>query len=353
MPAATTEFVDVTVSLTGAAADKFAFGSLMGMFDHAVSVNRQEGPFFDLAAVVAAGFTSVAEAEVNAWATAVFSQQNGVDSIIVGHTDGIESITDAITAIVADDPTSFYIINQESRVEADINEMATVVEALEKIYIAQSNDAAVLAGTAGNIAEDLQGFNYNRTAYIWHATNSGTDGYLDGAWSSFAGGFNLDGPAGVGSWAFNQLSGVTFDSVTAAEAVNVFGFDANLFGRNKGLNFTAKGTMASGRFIDVQTSLDWLKARLEEELVAAIVGAPTKIPFTNAGINILAAAIQVVYDKGIAFGHLSPDEPPTLTAPRVTEVSTADKAARQYTMTGNAVLAGAIHKVVFTINVQQ
>ena len=210
-----------------------------------------------------------------------------------------------------------------------------------------------MAGTPANVAEDLQGFNYSRTGLIWHATSTGADGYLDGAWSSYGGGFNLDGPAGAGTWAFNQLAGTSFDSVTGAEATAVYSYDANLFGRNKGLNFTSKGTMASGRFIDVTTSLDWLKARLEEELLSAIVGAYPKIPFTNAGINILAAAIQTVYDKGVAFGHLSPDQPPTLSAPRVTEVSSADKIARQYTMTGNAVLTGAIHKVVFTINVQQ
>ena len=79
MPAAISEFVDVTVALTGALADKFAFGTLIGIFDHSVTANRQDGPFADLLELEAAGFTILVEPEVHAWATAVFSQDDGID----------------------------------------------------------------------------------------------------------------------------------------------------------------------------------------------------------------------------------------------------------------------------------
>ena len=110
--------------------------------------------------------------------------------------------------------------------------------------------------------------------------------------------------------------------------------------------------MASGRFIDVRTSLDWGAVRIEENMLAAFVNAGTKIPFTNAGINIAAAAAQEVLEQGVAFGHFSGDEPRTITKPRITEVTDGDKTARALTLTGNAVLAGAIQAVTYNITVQ-
>jgi hypothetical protein len=349
-----TEFVDVNVTLAGAAADKFNFGAVMGMFAHSINTDRKNGPYSSIPEVVAAGFTAAAELEVHSWATSVFAQDDGVDSLIIGYTDGIETTTAALDAIEADTPGSdWYITNMEDRTDTEILLAAAWHEARAKIYIAQSSDADILTDVVGNIAEDLEVASYHRTALIYHATDAGANGYLDGAWASSGGGLQLDAPMGAGQWGYRELEGVTFDAVTSTEAAAIYSNNANLFGRNKGLSFTSKGSMASARWIDAQVSLDWLKARMEESILSAFVGAPTKIPFTNAGINILRAAIQEVYDKGIAFGHLSADEPPTLTAPLVSDVSSADKILRQLTMTGNAVLAGAIIKVTFNINVQQ
>lgn len=365
MSAAITEYVDVNVTLTGVAADAFGFGRLMGIFDHSVTANRQDGPYTSLAEAVAAGFTAAAEPEVHAWLTAVFSQDDAIDSVLIGRQDvGDADWTATLTAVEAADPGSWYITTIESRAEADILLAAAFIEAtgsgsFPKILIAQSSDAALLAGTAGNVGEDLQAVSYQRTALFYHAFDdaaAGTvpaDGYLDGAIASSGGGLDLDGIGGVGTWAYRQLEGVAFDSITELEASTVFGYDANIFGRTKGLNFTSKGTMSGGRFIDVTTSLDWLRLRIEEEILSEFVGAQTKIPFTNAGINRIAAAVQRVYDRGVAFGHLSPDELPTLAVPDVTEVSSADKQNRELTLNGNAVLAGAIHKATININVQQ
>lgn len=366
MSAAITEFVDVNVVLTGAAANKTAFGTLLGAFAHTVTTNRQDGPYSSIEALEAAGFTTGAAANVHAWASAAFSQDDGVDSVLIGNqlAADVGDWSVSIPAIIADDPSAFYILNVDTRLDTDLITIAALIEPTgagtnPKIYMAQSSDPDILTGAGGNVGEDLQTAGYNRTALWYHvhddevAGPAPADGFLDGAASSSGGGLNLDAPAGVGTWAFRQLDGIVFDDISEAEASALFGTDTNMFGRNKGLNFTSKGTMASGRKIDVQTSLDWLKARLEEEILSELVGAGTKIPFTNAGIARIEAAIQRVYDRGINYGHLSPDEPPTVTAPDVTEVSAADKQNRLLTLTGNAVLAGAIHKVVFNINVQE
>lgn len=360
MPAAISNFVDVTVLLAAVQAERFAFGVLLGIFDHSATVNRQDGPFTSLAEVEAAGFTLIAEPEVHAWATAVFAQDDNIDEVIIGREDVGDLDWGATYAAVRDaDPLSYYFVNIESRVDADILLVAAIIETERKVFIPQSSDADILTDGVGNIAEDLEVLGFNRTALMFHAIDDSlgglvpSDGYLDGGWGSSGGGLNLDGPAGVGTWIYRQIEAVAFDAVTSTEAGNIYDNDANLFGRNLGLSFTSKGTMASGRFIDVQTSLDWTQIRLEEDILSLFVGAGTKIPYTNGGINIIAGGVQGVYDKGVNFGHYSPDELPTLTVPEVVTVSSAAKIARELTLSGNAILSGAIHKAIITINVQQ
>ena len=345
MPAAITEFIDVDVLLSGAAAEKFAFGIPLGVFTFTsiISADRQFGPYFSIAEVVSDGFSSTAEPAIYAWASAVFAQDDGVDSLLIGQQTAADAgnYTTTMDAIEAAGANTWYITNIESRADADIADLAAWTETRSKLAIVQSDDLTLTAALA------LQTAGYNRTALIYHDDDTE---YLDGAWTSSGGGMNLDAPGGVGIWAYRQLEAVPFDDVTAAEAVSIYAADANLFGRNKGLSFTSKGTAASSRFLDVQTSIDWVKARTEEEILSLFVGTPTKVPYTNAGINLVAAAIQNVLNRGVNFGHFSPDVAPTVTAPDISTISSADKINRELTLQATAVLAGAIQKVNLTIN---
>lgn len=347
MPAAITTFVDVTITLAGAVADRFSFGSLMGVFTFAGAA-RQFGPYFSQEEVVAAALGSPA---AEAWAGIVFSQDDGVNQIMIGRRDAADATwTATMDAIEGEGSDTWYAHTIESRTDADLLEVAAWTESRDKIFIAQSSDPDLPGGVAGNIGDQLKTNGYNRTALIYHATDGE---YLDGAWASSGGGLNLDAPDGAGTWAFRQLDAVPFDAVTATQANNIYAENANLFGRNKGLSFTSKGTMASARFVDVTTSIDWLKARIEESILALFVGAPTKVPYTNAGINMVVAALRDVLTRGVSFGHLSPDVPPLIKAPDISEVSSADKQNRTLSLQVEATLAGAIHKAVITVNLEQ
>jgi hypothetical protein len=339
MPAPIIEFIDVNVLVGGVSVDKFSFRSLMGVFTFA-GASRQFGPYFSQQEVIDAALGSAA---AEAWAGIVFSQDDGVDQVLIGRRDaGDANWTATMDAIEAEDSTSWYITNIESRADADINEVALWTESRAKIFVGQSDDlAGLVAFTAWNAA------GYNRSAGIYHATDGE---YLDAAWSSSGGGLNLDAEDGVGIWAYRALEGVPFDPVTGAEATSIYAVDANLYGRNKGVSFTSKGTMASGRFMDVTTTVDWLTARIEEAAIALFVGTPTKVPYTNAGINTVVAALQDVLNAGVTYGHFSPDIPPVIKAPDVRDVSEQDKIDRVLTLQAEAVFAGAVQKVIFNIN---
>lgn len=343
MPAAITEFVDVTVNVQAGVADKFQFGVLLGAFTFA-GADRQYGPFFSAAQVVAA---SLGSSDAEAWAAAVFAQDDGVESVIIGRIDsGDATLTAALDAIEAADPESFYILNVETRTDADILLAAAWVEARQKIYIAQSSDADILSDTPGNIAEDLETAGYLRTALIYHDDDTE---WLDGAWSSSGGGLNLDVPGGVGVWAFRSLESIPFDSVTATEAANIYSNNANLYGRNLGLSFTSKGTMAEGRFIDITTTIDWVTKRSEEAVLSLFVSTPTKVPYTDAGITAAANAFQAVLDQGVSFGHF--DSAQVVNIPAAADIASATKQTRELTLQAEAVFAGAIQKLNLTLNI--
>lgn len=501
MAAPIIEFVDVTVNLAGAVASKFSFGTLLGTFTHDQSNNRIDGPYFSITEVNDAGFTATNTPEINTWASDVFAQDDGVDSLLIGRripstggsaaqvwqvaavgpvfvditteyndatvadfepfpaaealgdyfavgmsepfaqivldntggtagtvgtvdweywdgaawqalggvvdgttgftagpsagqtvswtvpgdwapvalggSDPLYYVRAVVTLVYTVDPVydsgtaagdatwtatmdnieqwgqlngspSWYINNIESRVDTDILLVDAWVSARDMIFMAQTSDADLLQGTPGNIGLDLQALGTVRTALWYHADDAE---YLDGAIASSGGGLNLDVPGGVGIWAYRQLESVSFDNVTGAQATNIYAADANLYGRNLGLSFTSKGTMAAGepRFIDVTTSIDWTKKRMQEAVLALFVGTPTKIPYTNAGINTVVGAVQGVLDQGVTFGHFSPDVPPSIVVPDISTISAADKGNRVLTLTATAVLAGAIQKLTLVV----
>jgi len=351
-------FVDVTINLTGAVAAKFGFGSPIGVFDHSVTANRIDGPYTDIAAVNAAGFTALAEPEVNAWATSVFSQTNGVDQLLIGREDAGDAdwtaTMDAIELFQQVNGTpDFYGVNIESRVKADILEVAAWTQARTKVFGYQTADADALAGTPGNVFDDMKVLGYTRSFGIYHATSSGSaNGYLDGAWMSKGLGLNLDVPGGVGIWGLMELAGISGDNITPTQVLAMQADNGNVYTDAGGLTFTSTGITAAGvpQFIDVTTSVDWLKQRTQEAILSLLVGSQTKIPYTDGGINQVVSAWQGVLDSGVNFGHLSPDDPPKISAPLVSSVSSADKAARELTMTAEATLAGAIQKVTLVLN---
>lgn len=355
MPAPITTFVDVTVIPVGAAIPStFDFGATLGVFEHTVNTDRQNGPYFNLQEVVDAGFTSVAEPEVYGWATAFFSQNPRGGSVIVGlKAVGDADYTAAMTGIAAEDPTTWYWTNIQSRVQADIEDVAAWTEANSSenphMFIAQDDDLTGVAATALNAA------GYHRTALIYHAADGE---WLDGAWTGRISGINMDAANGMGVTMYKQLAGVPFDEVTGAQATLLYGVGANIYGRNKGLSFTSQGTAASLRFLDVTMTQDWVKARSEEAIIAAFVNSPTKIPYDNAGINTMASVCQGVLNTGVINGHFRGPENsvsgqgPRIIAPLVSEVDQADRAARILRLTGEAELSGAIQQVTYVLNVQ-
>lgn len=346
-----TYYVNVTVTKEGTVVSVTGLGTPMFLCTHTVTANRAD-TYSTLAEMVADGWDATDEA--HKWATAVLSQATTPDEFVIGRIDGGDAnITASITAVQAADDT-WYFVNIESRADADLTAIALWTESQYKFFIGQTLDADVLTATPANIAVTLKALGYKRTAILWHAIVAE---YADGAWTGLCGSFDLDASGGVGTWANHTLAGVTVNDLTSAEIGNVRTEGANAYHVVTPVsNVTTPGQAVIGtEFIDTQTTLDWTFFRVTEDEFAALIGPSTKVPYTQAGIDLFEGTLRSRLDIGVTNGHFAPDSAATpieTSAPKLSAVSSVDKAARILRdIQGSAYLAGAIHQVIINVTV--
>lgn len=221
----------------------------------------------------------------------------------------------------------------------NIADAAVAIEALVKIFAAETQDTDVVESGSSDIASALQTSAYDRTFLMYNHT---LDPSPAAAWL----GKQLPTSPGQTTWKFKTLATVAVSSLTTGETTYADGKSCNTYQTVGGINITQEGVMASGEFIDVTRFIDWLTARTKENVYRALA-VNEKIPYTNSGIQTIVAEIEGVLRQGIFNGGINPDEDYLVTAPLASEVSAATRATRVLTnVRFLATLAGAIHKTV-------
>lgn len=191
-----------------------------------------------------------------------------------------------------------------------------------------------------DLGQELAALSLDRTALMYSANADAQ--FPEAAW---AGGILPLDPGSV-TWAFKTLAGITVDALTATQKAKAIGNNVNVYTTVGGVNLTQNGTMASGRFIDIRRGVDWLQARMEENIFFQVANLP-KIPFTDAGIAIIQNEISAVLQDGIDNNVIADNPEPSITVPRALSVSANDRANRLLPdVKFEARLAGAIHKVI-------
>lgn len=353
------EHINVVVTVGGARTRQAGFGVPLFAATFAGSA-RQYGPFTTVAGLTAAALGS---APALAWAAVLMAQQPSPRQFMIGRIDAADATPAAsLDAIELPNPGSFYGINHESRVEATILAVDAWVATRRKIFVAQSNDAGVLAGTAGTVALDLQTANTNRTALVYHGVDAE---YLDAAVTARGMAMELDVKEGAGSWAYKQFASVpTEDAITDAESAQILAANANWYAdiaSPSGVDIARAfypAIMSGGRWIDEQITNDWLAARMEEQAVRSFVQAASGngggIPMDDAGIGGLRGDLESVMFSGCEYGHFAKGVrslatgrvTPYLDAPRRSQLSTQAILDRTVTMSGEVAYRGRINRVV-------
>lgn len=172
-------------------------------------------------------------------------------------------------------------------------------------------------------------------------------------------GDRLPADPGSSTWGFKRLVGQTPPNLTRTQLNAALGKSANVFAQFGSTGSTnLQGTMGSGEFIDITRGLDWFKSQIETALGTLLVASP-KIPFTQAGLDVVKGTLEAVQQAAVTQGVLDagdpedPDQPvPRVIMPSLGSTTAADRAARilrGVEVTGR--LSGAIHTFVIAVKV--
>lgn len=190
-----------------------------------------------------------------------------------------------------------------------------------------------------DLGSQLAALNYDRTALFFH-TDADVQ-YPEAAWA----GLLLPEDAGSVTWFGKELAGVTTDVLTASQKGKALGNSVNTYVEIGKVGFTQNGKMASGRFIDVRMGVDYIQARMEENIFFRIVNTK-KIPYTDSGVALIESEMRFTLNDAIDKKILASDPAPVITVPKVLSIAPNVRAERLLPdMKFTAMLAGAIHKV--------
>lgn len=245
-----------------------------------------------------------------------------------------ETAAELVQSLIDED--WFFLLSTETDV-SKIEEIADVVEGTEKLFSTQVSTLAEL--------QQLKVKNYEHTFVAVHKT---PDEHVDAAIV----GENGSKTVGSITWKFKTLVGITPQTFTVAEIKDIHDAGGYVYITKAGKNQTSEGKVISGEYIDVMHGKAWVKINGENAIQVALQSAP-KVPYTNAGIGQLEAALISVLKRAHEQGIIADTEdglPDFITNfPTREQTSAADRAARSYTQaTFEFSLAGAIHEARIT-----
>lgn len=280
-----------------------------------------------------------------AMATAAFAQTLRPAVVKVG--DAALFNATNLDAIMAND-SAWFGLAITSRVAADILAVATWANSAGRLFMGQSNDAAILAtayvAAAGtDVANNLKDAGERYAGLLYHHDDAE---FADVAW--MANRLSVNPDRRTSTWKFVTLVGVTISVITSTQKANAQSKNCNLVLPFFGTSATGEGiTMegASGRFIDLVVTAAWVKARVEEalaQLLLNVVNAGRKIPYDDGGLNTFSNAVLKVLKQGTFAGHFVAGTEQVV-MPALADVPAPDRAARTINFTFGAEPAGAIH----------
>lgn len=253
----------------------------------------------------------------------------------------VDTTTDnELPVINAEDDLWYGLMVIDSSSTATALNAAGWMETKRKLCVVQSADTDCLnSSDETDTMTQLKDSSYARTGCVWHRGIGGAQ-WLAAGW--FAGA--LTTTPGAATMAFKEVKGVKIDKLESGEEASILLKNGSFY-TDVGLFMTFEGKSAAGEYMDTVRFIDWVYARMRETVVLVLANNP-KIPFTDNGVDTMRLAISSVIEAGITAGGFAKDPPYTVSAPKVKDVSSANRIARTLPdLTWKAQLAGAIHRL--------
>lgn len=249
--------------------------------------------------------------------------------------------------LLSEDPSRWYMITADHLSQAQVEALAPLVEAQDKMLLAGLSDSELWDGAEDeDTASELQSAAYSQTPIF------GLMNRVSGYHASALAGRCLPYTPGEETWALKTLVGVQPDSLTTGDVLAAIGDSENLPGkkftiytRQAGQNVTRNGHVPDGDYIDTIRGVHALKARIAEDVFAQLIRLP-KVPFTDSGIQLIAGVVRNTIQGFVTRGFIAASPPFVVTVPLAADVDPSAKANRLLPdIVFTATLAGAIHSV--------
>lgn len=230
------------------------------------------------------------------------------------------------------------------------------------------NTAALDPTSTTDLPYRLKALGYKRSFVQYSSTNA----YASASILGRAFSVNFQGENTTLTIKFKQEPGVTAESLTETQAAALKAKNCNVFvAYNNDTSIIQEGVMANGYFFDEVHNTDWLQNDIQTAVWNRLFTSTTKIPQTDAGINILTSTVAQRCEQGVKNGMIAPGQWDAagfgaikqgdflasgfyVYAPPVATQSQADREARKAPVIQAAIkLAGAVHFTDIIVNVNR
>jgi hypothetical protein len=266
---------------------------------------------------------------------------------------------------------SFYAVVVIGSANSDHLSIASYVEAAntKHLYGVTTQEGAVLVPSAtSDIAYQLSQLGYDKTVVQYSSSSP----YAVVSLLARALTVDYTGNATVITLAYKQQPGIVAEALNSTQADSLKGKRCNAFLKfNNDTAIILNGVVPSGEFLDTITGTDWLAVTLQTSLYNLLYTSTTKVPQTDAGVQLLVTTAESVCAQAVTNGLLAPgnwnsggfgtlkqgDFLPKgyyIYAQRVSAQNPTDRAARKAPPIQIAAkLAGAVHELSLSVSVNQ
>jgi hypothetical protein len=282
-----------------------------------------------------------------------------------------ETLVSAV-ATLADQSGAWYSVQVATATppaDADLLAVAALVEGLStsqsRIFGATLQNANVIDGTtSADLASQFKTAGYSRTYTQFSRNDPNAAESLFGRFATV----DFEGSNTTITGAYKQEPGIVPEVITESQFGTIKAKNTNVFvAVQNGTQIIFPAVMANGDYIDERIGADWLQNRIQTDCYNLLYTTATKVPQTDAGMNLIKTVIANACTVAVANGFIAPGRwlgPNVGTlrtfddltsgfyifAPPVSTQSQADRAARKSVpFQVCCKLAGAVHIISISV----
>ena len=341
------EIVKISIKRATSQVSVSDLNTVLILVRHTVSEDRAV-TFNDLDELVDYGFVQT-DAAYQA-ASLIFSQNPRLDKVIVGKVLEDETWELGLSEVMGSDDQWLTVIC-ETRDPIEQLALAKYVETTNKIYLTcyqPKFDAECVCLENDAIDDEVR-------------TDIGaliSDNNLERTWAFYKGdnsvfpeaamiGVIAPAEAGTENVLYKQLKSVVADKISSDMKKTLEDKNYTFFTTVHKKDITMGASKVGfGEWVDVMYAVCWLDARLSERIFNLFLNSG-KIPYTNKGLEKIAAEVRAVLAEARDVGILADDSAIVVRVPDATALASAIRNSREVEgITFEARLAGAINKVI-------